>query len=68
MPLLSSSQADLLVSTGRTQQTLGLIGVSVGGAALLAAAGMFLFGGDELVTATVTLAPGQVGLGFSGVF
>jgi hypothetical protein len=67
-PLLSGAQADAVAATGRTQQTVGLVAVGVGAAALVAAGAMFLFGGDELITTGVAIVPGQVSIGVSGVF
>ena len=67
-PLLSGEQANAVAATGRTQQTVGIAAVAVGAAALVAAGAMFLFGGDEVVTTGVAIAPGQVSIGISGVF
>ncbi len=64
---LTTAQANALVSSGYTQQTVGFVSLGVGIAAVAAAAGMFFFGGDEIVHAGVALAPGQTGIVITGV-
>ncbi len=64
---LTEAQADQLADAGRTQQTVGWVGIGVGAAALVGAAGMFLFGGDEVVRAGVAVTPGGVSVGLAGV-
>lgn len=56
--LLTPDQASALVQQGQTQQLLGWTGVGVGAALLATAAGMFIFGGDEVVSAGVAVGPG----------
>ncbi len=67
-PLLSQAEADAAAARGNQQQTLGLVGLSLGAAAVIAGGAMFLFGGDELITTGVAIGPNQVTLGVSGVF
>lgn len=65
---LTPAQSDQVVREGQLQQTLGWVGVGVGAAGLVTAAGMFLFGGEEVVTANVSLAPGQLSVGVAGTW
>ncbi len=64
---LTEAQADEVAAAGRTQQTVGWVGVGVGVAALAGAAGMYLLGGDEVVRAGVAVTPGGVSIGVAGV-
>ena len=65
---LTTAQSDQLVREGQLQQTLGWVGVGVGAAGLVTAAAMFLFGGDEVVTANISLSPGQLSVGVAGTW
>jgi hypothetical protein len=65
---LTPNQAGAYVATGKTEQTLGWAGVGIGAGLLAAAAGLFLFGGDEVISAGVTLAPGSASVGIAGVW
>lgn len=65
---LTEAQGQALASQGRTFQTVGWVCVGVGIAGLAAAAGMFLFGGNEVVRAGVALTPDFQGLTLSGSF
>lgn len=66
-PLLEP-EAERLANAGRMQQTLGWVGIGIGAAALVSAAGMYVFGGDEVVRAGVALSPNGASVGVAGVF
>jgi hypothetical protein len=67
-PSLSLAQASSVSQQGQTQQTVGLIGLSVGVAAVVAGAAMFALGGAYEVRATASLSPAGGGAAISGVF
>ena len=57
-----------LKTTGETTQTLAVVGLTVGGAALLGAAAMFVFGAEQPVAVSASVTPGGASVGVMGVF
>ncbi|MBL8938772.1 MAG: hypothetical protein JNM69_29700 [Archangium sp.] len=57
-----------LKATGETTQTLAVVGLAVGGAALVGAAAMYLFGADSPVSVAATITPTGASVGLTGVF
>lgn len=57
-----------LKTTGETTQALAVVGLAVGGAALVGAGAMFLFGADQPVTVSASVTPGGASVGVMGVF
>lgn len=60
--------AQALRSDGKTLQLIGWVGVSVGIAAAVAAAGFFVFGSSAPVTPTASFSSSGGGLGLAGAF
>lgn len=58
--------ADAIASRGQTYQTVGWVMVGVGGACVVAAAAMFLLGGNDTVQAGVALTPSGGSIAVSG--
>lgn len=65
---LTPGQTAELVADGKLQQTFGWVGVGVGAAGVLGAAAMFLFGGEEVVSAGVAVTPGAATVTVTGRF
>lgn len=57
-----------LKTTGETTQVLAVAGLTVGGAALIGAGAMFLFGAERPVTVTASVSPDGASVGVMGVF
>lgn len=55
-------------ATGETTQALAVAGLTIGGAALVGAAAMFLFGAEQPVTVGAAITPSGAGIGLTGVF
>lgn len=55
-------------STGETTQALGIAGLAVGGAALLGAGAMYLFGAEAPVNVSAVVSPTGASVGVVGVF
>ncbi|MBK7860338.1 MAG: hypothetical protein IPJ65_17350 [Archangiaceae bacterium] len=62
-----AAKVDSIISAGQLHQTVGWVMVGVGGACVIAAAAMFLLGGNDVVQAGVAFAPGGAAISFSGV-
>ena len=58
--------ADAIASRGQTYQTVGWVMVGIGGACVVAAAAMFLLGGNDTVQAGVALVPGGGSIAITG--
>lgn len=66
--VMTVAQGDAIRKEGSTFQGAGLLAMGVGGAALIAAGGMFLFGGgDARPAATAVVLPGGFAIGVAGV-
>lgn len=65
---LTPDQAAAIAGTGKTAQTLGGVGVGVGVGMLVAAAGLYFFGGDEMISAGLSMSPAGNTVGFTGAW
>ncbi len=65
---LTPNQAAAYAQAGQTQQTIGWTAVGVGAGLIAAGTALFIFGGDEVVSTGVTVAPGGASFGFAGVW
>lgn len=65
---LTPDETSRLVVAGKTQQTLGVVGASVGAGLIAAAGALFLFGGDETISVGVAVSPVGASLGLAGAF
>lgn len=67
-PSLVEPAPSRLRNEGQSFQTLSLVGIAVGVAGLAAAGSLYTLGSDATIEAGVVVAPGQVSMGFAGVF
>jgi hypothetical protein len=67
-PLLAPADARKLSSDGALFQTLGFVGIGVGSAAVLAGAGLLLFGAPPPVTPSISVGAQGAALSLGGTF